>query len=246
MNASQSLHARGCLFCLQPDGGFTSREHIVSEALGNHQYILPPGVVCDRCNNQALAVVDEALVNFPPITLLRGERGLPSKSGKAVASKWGNATLFWGPERGTLNVVGGRRAVRKMQTDGKTSSGTIELRTGGPVTARRIGRMVRSIWKSTLEFVYLDHGADAAFDRGFDEVRQAVLNDGSHGWALLAREGEPRPNVVLTYEPRLVDGRPALPTMMNIFGVTFLTDPLTRDFDPAAIEAQDNVNIWRF
>jgi hypothetical protein len=243
---SEPLHVRGCLFCLRSDGGFTSREHVVSEALGNNEYILPPGVVCDRCNNQALAIVDEALVNFPPITLLRGERGLPSKAGKAVASKWGNATIYWGPERGALNVVGGRKAVRDMQTDGKTSRGTIELRTGGPITAKRISRMVRSIWKSTLEFVYLDYGAEAAFDPGFDDVRQAVLHDGSHGWALLLKESNTIPDVVLTYEPRIVEGRAALPTMMNIFGVRFLTDPLMREFNPDDIEAQESVNIWRF
>jgi hypothetical protein len=241
-----ALHARGCLFCLRSDGGFTSREHVVSEALGNHEYILPPGVVCDRCNSRVLALVDEALVNFPPITLLRGERGIPTKAGKAVASKWGNATLFWGPERGTLNVVGGRKAVRHMQTDGKTSRGQLTLRTGGPVTATRIRRMVRSIWKSTLEFIYLDHGADVAFDPHLDDLRAAVLDDKSHGWALLPRNATPTPNVQLTYEPRIVDGRWTLPTVMNVFGVVFVTDPMMRDFDPDDLEAPEPLNIWKF
>jgi hypothetical protein len=157
--------------------------------------------VCDRCNNGTLAVADEALVNFPPITLLRGERGIPTTAGKAVASKWGNATIYWGPERGTLNVVGGKKAVRRMTTDGKTSKGTVNLTTGGPITKARISRMVRSIWKSTLEFVYLHHVADVAFDPGFDELRSAVLTEGSSGWALLGRTGTPTDTVKLTYEP---------------------------------------------
>lgn len=77
-------HTNGCLFCRRSDGGFRSREHIFSEALGNHEYVLDPGVVCDRCNNGPLARADDALTNFPPIALLRAERGLPTKAGKAV------------------------------------------------------------------------------------------------------------------------------------------------------------------
>jgi len=34
-------------------------EHIVSEALGNVTLILPPGVVCDRCNHGTLSRLDE-------------------------------------------------------------------------------------------------------------------------------------------------------------------------------------------
>jgi hypothetical protein len=244
--ARQPLHAEGCLFCRQSDGGFSSREHVLSEAFGNEEYILPPGVVCDRCNNGALALIDEALVNFPPITLLRGERGLPSKAGKAVASKWGNATLFWGPERGTLNVEGSRKLLRNMETDGTTSKGTFTLTTGGPITAKRIGRLVRSIWKSTLEFVYLDHGSEIAFHHVFDGARTAIIEEGSHGWALMVKDSTPTESVELTYERRNVQGRPALPTLINIFGVTIMTDPLLRDWNADEVEAGVAVNVWKF
>src|SRR5689334_21444546 len=61
------LHEYGCLFCRRADGGFTSREHIFSEALGNFdEHVLPPGVVCDRCNNEKLSAADEALIGFQP------------------------------------------------------------------------------------------------------------------------------------------------------------------------------------
>jgi hypothetical protein len=84
----------GCLFCLRKDGGFVSREHIFSEAFGNiEEKVLPPGVVCDRCNNGPLALADEELINFPPISLLRAERGIPTKAGNPVESKWSNAKI---------------------------------------------------------------------------------------------------------------------------------------------------------
>src|SRR5688572_25775127 len=53
--ANQALHPEGCLFCRRHDGGFLSEEHIFSEGLGNTDYVLPPGIVCDRCNSGPLA-----------------------------------------------------------------------------------------------------------------------------------------------------------------------------------------------
>jgi hypothetical protein len=51
-----------CLFCKSSDGDFTSREHIFPETVGNTDLaMLPPGVVCDRCNNGPLARLDKAL-----------------------------------------------------------------------------------------------------------------------------------------------------------------------------------------
>lgn len=167
-------HSEGCLFCRRDDGGFTSREHVFSEALGNHEYIIDPGVVCDRCNNGPLSRADEALVNFPGITLLRAERGLRTKAGKPVVSKWGNATVAFS-DRGTLDVYGpSKEAMRNMPEPGRMppDGGKMELTTGGPVTANRIRSMVRSVWKSALELVYWDQGAEFAFDPVFDEARE--------------------------------------------------------------------------
>lgn len=43
-----ALHEQGCIFCRRHDGGFTSREHVFPESLGNEEVVLPRGVVCDR------------------------------------------------------------------------------------------------------------------------------------------------------------------------------------------------------
>src|SRR4051812_36315096 len=103
-----------CLFCLRTDGGFLGREHIVSEALGNTELVLPPGIVCDRCNNGPLSRADDALIGLPPITLLRAERGLPTKAGKPVVSKWGNAKIgFAAP--GALQIeTSSKKTMRRM------------------------------------------------------------------------------------------------------------------------------------
>lgn len=238
------------MFCRRSDGGFVSREHIFSEALGNvNEKVLPPGVVCDRCNNGPLAQADEELVNLPVISMLRAERGIPTKGGKAVMSKWGNARIVY-PARGTLQVIGpSKDVVRGMDEfdPEKGIPGTLKLETGWRLTEARIGRIARSIWKSTLEFIYLDHGVEIAYAPRFDEARKAIIDDGeAYGWVLVPVDGKPGPNVELTYNFTEVDGRQAVAIRMDIFGVVFATDLLLRDFDIASVEHPIPVNVWTF
>lgn len=40
-----------CIFCKSQSDGSRSAEHIIPESLGNKEHVLPPGVVCDCCNN---------------------------------------------------------------------------------------------------------------------------------------------------------------------------------------------------
>lgn len=77
---------RGCLICRRSDGGFTTEEHIVPESLGNSEKILPYGVVCDRCNHEVCAQLDEALCTFMPIQMLRTLRQQPTKWHKDLPS----------------------------------------------------------------------------------------------------------------------------------------------------------------
>src|SRR5690242_12986143 len=70
---------RECLFCKRKDGSFTSQEHVLPEALMNDRLILPPGIVCDRCNNGPLSRVDQEFLNFAPIALMRTVYGIPTK-----------------------------------------------------------------------------------------------------------------------------------------------------------------------
>jgi hypothetical protein len=62
------LYAQGCLFCRGVTGRFSGEEHVFSRGLGNvDEKVLPRGVVCDKCNGRTLSLLDQVLVNFPPI-----------------------------------------------------------------------------------------------------------------------------------------------------------------------------------
>jgi hypothetical protein len=70
---------KGCLFCGNVNGRFTSVEHIILKTLGNsvgsglvdEEIVLPPGVVCDKCNGKRLQRCDKALAGWPPISVFR-------------------------------------------------------------------------------------------------------------------------------------------------------------------------------
>ena len=88
-----------CLYCKQSDVPFTSVEHVIPESLGNQglginpPIVLPKGVVCDKCNHGKLAILDNALIDFSPISLMRTRFGVRSKSGELPSTKLGNARL---------------------------------------------------------------------------------------------------------------------------------------------------------
>jgi hypothetical protein len=234
-----ALHAQGCLFCRRHDRKFASREHVFSEALGNEKFVLPPGVVCDSCNNGPLALGDNALIGFPAIELLRSERGLPTKSKKAVAAQFGNARVYF-TSPGALTVeTNSPKTTRRM----RGNQGEMDL-IGNELTEHRARLITRSVWKATLELLYWDVGV-GAFDPALDRMRAAVLDDRAHGWAVLPKHVSTTEAVSLEYLRHTIDGRDALPACMSVFGVKIISDALRPDL-PAQRPVPETFNFWQF
>lgn len=183
---SGARHAQGCLFCRKHDGGFTSVEHIISRGLLNDdQEILPAGVVCDRCNHGPLARADRALTDFEPIQLLRAERGLGTRSGRAVVSHWKEGSIAY-TAPGELAIFG-----QGPSPVVHTKPGTFQmpLTPPGPFKAKRGLLLLRAVWKVVIEYIYLDQAVDAAFDRRLDPARREVLGEGDgRGWLALPKD----------------------------------------------------------
>lgn len=68
-----------CIFCKSRDRAFTSREHIVPESLGNTEHMLPPGIVCDWCNNYFARKVEAPILNSAFFMQARHRAGIPNK-----------------------------------------------------------------------------------------------------------------------------------------------------------------------
>ena len=71
-----------CIFCKQISNKSVSIEHILPESLGNIDAILPPGLICDKCNNYFSREVERPVLSSGIFRLLRNDKQLPSKKGK--------------------------------------------------------------------------------------------------------------------------------------------------------------------
>jgi len=163
-----------CLFCLSFDNPFTSEEHILPRGLGNVLKILPPGIVCDRCNNGELARLDEILTNFDPIKFLRVFHGIENRDGKVPASKHINVDMAM-INPGHLNVLLKSNKSDYFQEHEKGF--TLSVVGGHKLTNAYIKKLLRAFYKMGLEVVYGDLGARTAHAKRFDEIRRIVLGN---------------------------------------------------------------------
>jgi hypothetical protein len=167
---------RGCLFCLQSDGGFTSEEHAIPESLGNTEFVLPRGIVCDRCNQRQLATLDQRLLEFMPLKMRRTTLGIPNKDGKVPTTKFQDTQL---------EIVEGRPALtgpapRTWQfeevdpRDPRWSVGTATLTGGRPLRGAYAAEISRALLKVGFEAAWTKLG-DRLMEEDFDDLRTLIL-----------------------------------------------------------------------
>ena len=76
-----------CIFCHKDSSASNSVEHIIPESLGNTQYFLPKGYVCDECNNYFAVKIERDLLAQPYFKSMRFRNLIPTKRGKFVKEK---------------------------------------------------------------------------------------------------------------------------------------------------------------
>jgi hypothetical protein len=135
-----------CLFCLKSDGGFTSREHALPESLGNQDLILPPGVVCDRCNTTTLSELDQLLCDFFPIKMRRTMLGIESKAGKVPTTKVMTGSVeHIGPNSLRFNQNGTKPLLWEAGRDADGIHLRMEASGGGRMTPRYVAKLSRAV-----------------------------------------------------------------------------------------------------
>lgn len=73
-----------CIFCKDDSDNSSSQEHFIPQSLGNTEHILPPGVVCDACNNYFARKIEGPVLGSPMFRLLRAERSVVNKRGRVL------------------------------------------------------------------------------------------------------------------------------------------------------------------
>lgn len=161
---------RRCLFCRSehPVGG---EEHVLSVALGNHFWVLPPNVVCASCNNGPLSRLDTALQEHPFIAMLRVLSSIPGRSGQPPTVGASNLRMARSDD-GRLVIE--TDSFRHARDDG----GDVQVRPSrqhfGP---RHYDRTGRALLKTGLGLLRLVGGEGASNHTKYDHVRDSVLGD---------------------------------------------------------------------
>ena len=68
-----------CIFCKRNSNGSRSVEHIIPESLGNEEHVLPPGVVCDACNNYFASSIEQVVLESGEFKTARFNMVIPNK-----------------------------------------------------------------------------------------------------------------------------------------------------------------------
>lgn len=76
-----------CIFCYNDSSQSKSVEHIIPESLGNTQFILEKGWVCDKCNNYFSRTFEQQLLELPFFKQVRHELNIKSKKGRIPSDK---------------------------------------------------------------------------------------------------------------------------------------------------------------
>lgn len=70
-----------CIFCSAQSHESKSVEHVIPESLGNKEYVLPAGVVCDKCNGYFGRKIEQPLLEIPFFKQNRHRNNIFSKNG---------------------------------------------------------------------------------------------------------------------------------------------------------------------
>jgi hypothetical protein len=68
-----------CIFCKKDASSSRSLEHIIPESLGNEEHTLPPGVVCDACNNYFAIAIEQPVLESGYFVTSRFNALIPNK-----------------------------------------------------------------------------------------------------------------------------------------------------------------------
>lgn len=185
-----------CIYCRRTDGGFSSEEHVLPESLGGDGDVLKRGVVCDRCNNRVLSILDETLISFGPIAAMRVFNVPFTKEGKMPRAKLGQVSL----EKRFPRVIRIEHGANKDVFAGARPlpNGMIGFQIQGREKANW-RELARAFFKIALNMVAFHKGRERACEPEFDAARRFILEDADfQGYFFMASSGIPSGDVQAT------------------------------------------------
>lgn len=230
-----------CIYCLNDTGIFTSEEHIVPESLGNYDHVLPKGVVCDSCNNEILARLDEELVTSDMLGLLKTLFMPYTKDGKLPQATFQNLTI---KKTHPTHIVINTSSKKYFTMDETDEYGVVHftIKTAGrkKFDPKTIGR---SLYKIGLGMVAFHQGREVACDIRYDAARSFILRgDDFPNKLLISNQVKPHPHITSHYDDRW--GGTCF--QIDIYGIIFIFNLETSPILEPANEKLEEMNFSSF
>jgi hypothetical protein len=215
-----------CIYCLKDSSTSVGRAHVVPEAVGRNNLVLPVGAVCDSCN-QYLGRLDSTLAKHPLVSLGAQLLRIHGKGGKV---------------RRVIGTVAQEESEHAVSIPVKAES--VQTRDG---TEWRVTPLVdrdfrdyefrRALHHVALNTIAYRDGAGYACEPVFDAVRRYIRQPRKKerwGFGQLPLFDQLSPNIKLL---RQAAGN-ALFVGMRLYAVVFWVDLLGSDALPSFVEKE--------
>lgn len=186
-----------CIYCLTTTASFKSEEHIFPESLGNDEFVLPKGFVCDKCNNEILSSLDSALLKFEPVAFLQVMFVPHTKGGKLPQADFPDMTVKRvRPRQVIIMAKDEKNHIEEKQSPGDdlflyTLQGTMNK-----LDPKLLGR---AIYKIALGMVAFLKGHEQACSNKYDAARQFIVhNQDFQNNILICFDFKPHPHLAVT------------------------------------------------
>jgi hypothetical protein len=179
-----------CVFCNTTSGLFSTREHVLPEALGGGDWaILPDGLFCDSCQNKFGSEIEQQALGDYPFSFFRVFLAIPTKKRKSPWFDSSEGIIRASLRRGT---VGYDPAPFFQQATSKGKKTQMRLF----AHPHKPEMICRFLIKMGIEVVASDD-EQAVFSPIFDEARLfALTGEKTRKWWYFQRE---RMDIALNY-----------------------------------------------
>lgn len=211
-SATRDERTARCIYCGASDGDFGSEEHVLPESLAGDRLVIR--AVCTECNNR-LSRLDQVLVDFEPIALLRTIYGPLTKKGKFPRAEFRDMTIEKVAPR---HIRVQHKSAKAPNPPEPQPDGTVRF----TITAsggRRFDPvpLARSLFKIALSLVAHDAGPEMALNDRYAAARAFVLHGTPIGTEMWIAAWKPHPRLSTWWLP----GEHGTGVALDIFGVLF-------------------------
>jgi hypothetical protein len=226
-----------CIYCRTIDGDFGPEEHVIPESLGGDGLVIVNSV-CRDCNN-VLSRLDQQLIEFEPLALLRTVYLPFTKKGQFPVARLGDLTLEKVAPRG-LRLTS-KHGQSPMTTESQPD-GSVRFRLDLSLRHRDPKTIARAAFKIGLGLVAHDAGVEGALDARYDAARAFVRSGEPIATHLvIPTTGKPHPALQTWWLP----ADQGTPMILDLFGLLLVFNLESAPIElPPEVPAEALAKFW--